>query len=431
MNLFDIFRRKPKPAKQALEGNSFFEVLKPMFLLSESGVDADELPNGHGEFGLSQSNPIPCKTILGSRVYLEQLRTLDGTKVVYQRVGSIASDVSPHPVDEYEISHPNGRRLATLFISPYENRISRKAPRGFTLAGLSSVTRAGVLTPHSVDRPAGFRAPVQTVAHVLKETHQVNAVRAIQGKMHEVVQHEPSAAFRNAWIAAGQHLQKMGGEGIHWLRAELNPPMAEHLSFRLGNQLVFVFVQPENGVSPPSSLALFKSVASEATAIPCLMRMEQFGGRYQPRYGGWGLTHAQTDQPVDVGALVSNEPVEMSDWELHDFAIQVVCREIEKSDGRISSRQPSPHIDPAIWFREAQGLCWVIVRAGRYPATEAECPPNVESIKRFCTRMSSRGYFASVTAASSEQPTAPANRGALPLLRGHGLIARFRGLRPV
>ncbi|QLG88417.1 hypothetical protein HQ393_13350 [Chitinibacter bivalviorum] len=140
MGLFDIFRKKPKTAWDALNEDPVFQQQKELFeamsLMCEDGVDADELPNGQGEFGVTPSNPIPCKTIFGSTAYLGCLRTPDGTKIVYERVGSFGSDASPHPVDAYEISHPNGEKLATLFISPYQKRISGKAPRGFKLANI-------------------------------------------------------------------------------------------------------------------------------------------------------------------------------------------------------------------------------------------------------------------------------------------------------
>ena len=60
--------------------------------------------------------------------------------------------------------------------------------------------------------------------------------------MYEIEQGELPQEFTFAWQCAGQHIQKMGQEGVQWLRANLNPPIAEHLSFRLGNQLIFVYV---------------------------------------------------------------------------------------------------------------------------------------------------------------------------------------------
>lgn len=138
MVFFNMFRKKPKNVWEALNENPIFqqqkELFKAMSLMCEDGIDADEMPNGRGEFGMTSSNPIPCKTVLGSIEYLSRLRTTEGAKVVYERYGSYDSVVSPHPVDAYEISHPNGKKLATLFISPYQKRVSGKPPKGFKLA---------------------------------------------------------------------------------------------------------------------------------------------------------------------------------------------------------------------------------------------------------------------------------------------------------
>lgn len=141
MNIFDIFRKKPRSVWDELSDNPFFQeqtkLYETMLLMCHDGVDADEMPNGYGDFGLTPSNPIPCKTVFGSTAYLGRLRTFDGAKVIYERVCSTHSDQSPHLVDEYEISHPNGEKLATIFISPYQKRISGKAPNGFNLCDIS------------------------------------------------------------------------------------------------------------------------------------------------------------------------------------------------------------------------------------------------------------------------------------------------------
>jgi hypothetical protein len=108
------------------------------------GVDADQMPNGTGEDGLTATNPIPCRTIFGSAAYLGRLRAADGAKVVYERIGSTQPSVPPHPIDIYRLQHPNGRNLATLHVSPYQKRASAKAPRGFMLAENSFVQAAPI-----------------------------------------------------------------------------------------------------------------------------------------------------------------------------------------------------------------------------------------------------------------------------------------------
>ena len=140
MSLFDLFRKKPKTVLDALNENLIFKQQKliydSMCLMCEDGVDADELPNGIGDFGMSPNNPIPCKTVFGSTSYLGRLRDLDGIKLVYDRIGSFSSDVTSQPVDGYKISHPEGMEFGTIYISPYQKRTSAKAPMGFKLESL-------------------------------------------------------------------------------------------------------------------------------------------------------------------------------------------------------------------------------------------------------------------------------------------------------
>jgi hypothetical protein len=56
--------------------------------------------------------------------------------------------------------------------------------------------------------------------------------------MHDIEMHEVSDEFARCWQAAGRHIQiQAQGPLRSWLKANLNPPFLEHLSFRLGNQL--------------------------------------------------------------------------------------------------------------------------------------------------------------------------------------------------
>lgn len=227
--------------------------------------------------------------------------------------------------------------------------------------------------------------------------------------MYEVAQEPASEAFRAAWCAAGQHLQRRDEGGISWLRADLSPPVAEHLSFRLGNQLFFVFLEVR-GIDGPSSKDLFLKVASEATAVPAVLLMEAVGSAFRPVHGGWGFRDARNDRVIDPPTLVSNEPIEMSDWEVHDLAIQIVASYVDKSCAALS-KQPSLHIDPSVWFRDEHGPAYVVVRSARFPRTDAPRPANLPAIMASCAKMSRRGFFASVGVASVEQATAPAAPG--------------------
>ncbi|MGB2956345.1 MAG: hypothetical protein WBB64_10310 [Anaerolineales bacterium] len=245
--------------------------------------------------------------------------------------------------------------------------------------------------------------------------------------MYEVNQAPASEKFSAAWLSAAKHLQNQGGESIKWLRTDLNPPIAEHLSFFIGNQLVFVFVGVE-GVRSPSPRSFFLEAANEAKAIPALLPMKYNDTEFQPMQPGWGLIDAKTYRLLDPTNLVSNELIEMSDWEVHDFAIQVLVNFVKENSSAILSKQSSLHIDPSIWFRDSKGDSFVVVRSGRYPLMEAQRPENLIEIVRSCEPKSRLGYFASIIVANHDQQYSSEQ---IPLYRGQGMVVRFTELEPL
>ena len=157
--------------------------------------------------------------------------------------------------------------------------------------------------------------------------------------MHTVEQDGVSTDFIGAWQAALKHLSVMGGDSIRWLRAYLDQPFAEHLSFVLGNQLFFVYVQAAEFQDLPTE-EVFLWCSKQANAIPCRLPMVVAAGEWTRRNQGWGLNHAVTGKPVDPAALVSEELILMTDWEVHDVGIQVVAQHLSRENCSVISRQP-------------------------------------------------------------------------------------------
>lgn len=96
------------------------------------GTSGDMIPGGYGEFGLELSNPVPTVSVRGSNYYLSRLRHR-GLLIEADRLGSMSSDVTPGNVDAYILSAA-GINISTIYICPYHKRISRVAPKGFSLA---------------------------------------------------------------------------------------------------------------------------------------------------------------------------------------------------------------------------------------------------------------------------------------------------------
>ena len=246
---------------------------------------------------------------------------------------------------------------------------------------------------------------------------------------YEIEMHEPSEAFRHCWQAAGRHLNTHGRGEIVWLRAHLNPPFREHLSFRLGNQLFFVRLEDvDGGMTVPGNRGGLIAVSEGCKGHPCILPMKGTGSSWSAAYPDWGLLDARSGNPIDPFKLTTDMPVEMTDWELHDFAVQVVRGQIEKSGKKLMFWQSEPRISPSLWFVGDNGPEWVVVRATRYPNLEADMPEDWNSIADRCSRLGKAGHFASVSVAKS------ADDGGIdpgPLLRGGPMIVRFEGLKRI
>lgn len=247
---------------------------------------------------------------------------------------------------------------------------------------------------------------------------------------------EASQAFAQCWQAAGIHLQQQADGKINsWIRVNLEPPFLEHLSFRLGNQLFFIRVEDADEVvaAPGDPQALF-IIAEACKGHACVMPMKKVDDEWRPLIPGWGLLDPMTQQIISPPDLITEEKIEMTDWELHDFAVQVVRQDLEAQGKTLLTWQSNPGIDPSIWFEGEAGPEWVVVREVRYPESNAEVPENMADIIEHCEKMGTTGHFASVAFVNQEDPIDPqaaTNGNFLPLYRGYGANVRYEGLQPV
>jgi hypothetical protein len=250
--------------------------------------------------------------------------------------------------------------------------------------------------------------------------------------MHEIEMHEVSEEFARCWQAACRHIETQAqGPLQSWLKVSLNPPFLEHLSFRLGNQLFFIRIEDADGVleTPGSRMGLF-AVAEGCKGHPCIMPMQYRAGIWAAQVPGWGLLDAKSGKMIDPSALISDERIEMTDWELNDFAVQIVRGHLQKTGRKLMSWTSAPEVEPSIWFVGDGGPKWVVVRAVRYPTLKADPPANWKQIAARCAKLGRVGHFASVSVANADDAFDPS--GSVPpepLWRGHRMVARFEGLQ--
>jgi hypothetical protein len=252
--------------------------------------------------------------------------------------------------------------------------------------------------------------------------------------MYNIEMEPVSEAFSQCWRAAGRHIgDKALKEDFAWHKADLHPPFLEHLSFRIGNQLYFVRVEDVDGtLNTPGNLQGVQSIARDCKGHACIMPMRQTRDDWQIANSGWGLISAETRSPIDPTSEVTDDKIEMTDWELHEFAVQVIRDYVVKKLGRkLMSSHGNPSVNPSLWFVGDTGPEWVVVRAVRYPENDARRPLNMAAIAAHCAKLSGTGHFASVAYANAGDPFDPkSTKSPMPLWRGDGMYASFQGLEP-
>lgn len=260
---------------------------------------------------------------------------------------------------------------------------------------------------------------------------------------------EVSEEFARCVSFAYQHLNMKGDGHLRWLKAGLSQPFLEHLSFELGNQAFFIRVDDVDGkVKGPGNPYGFRIIAEKCNGHACRMPMRRVGSKWEPAKPGWGLIDAGPirvgkklmipfkdglGEEVDPLSLVTDEKIEMTDWEVHDLAVQATCEFITKNRNcKTIQPQGNPSVYPSIWFDEGNGLQWVMVLEARHPdRAPFPTPQKLTEIVEFCNTNAGNpkhdvGYFMFVNIANFGDVVNPSRDDpSFPLWRGHRMSLQF------
>lgn len=272
---------------------------------------------------------------------------------------------------------------------------------------------------------------------------------------------EPNEIFLRARHIAGSQLQEQFNaynqknvnssyDGFKWIKAELTYPSFDNLTFAYKNSVFSVVIElidnKGSSFTKQQKDRLLKA-CEENNLIPCTFRLDfkekadNFLGRLMgnkdqidyeltPIKQGWNLYDARTNQVIDPLNLASNEKTLMSNWELSNFAIQIVRNDLEKEGNQILSFCDLPEVNPQIWFKNKNGETgWVIVRHIKNE-NEKDYKDWVGLEERNLQLKPFDGYFASVQLIPSvgwngvsEFPT--------DLFRGEGMYVNYKGLERI
>ena len=199
-----------------------------------------------------------------------------------------------------------------------------------------------------------------------------------ESESYPIDRNEPPQQFLRARSVAGIALQaqfkKEAGKvepsrDYRWIKAELTWPSFDHLTFAYGNQIFSVLVELIDGQHSALTQRDRKrcsEAALENSLVPCIFRIDSRTMR--PLADGWNLIHLLDNGQVVPRDRATDEKILMSEWELRNFAIQIVRNHLEENEShKVLSFCDVIGIDPQIWFEDANGnRHWVIVRHFRH-----------------------------------------------------------------
>lgn len=275
-------------------------------------------------------------------------------------------------------------------------------------------------------------------------------------KQYLIISPKPSKIFLRAFRIAGEQLQKQFNannlksvqssyDGFKWLKSEITHPSFDNLTFAYKNSVFSVVIEIIDKISSTFTKEhkehLLK-VCEANNLIPCTFKLklifkdsnylgrlignkEKFDYELMPLEQGWNLYDVRTSQKINPLNMASDEKIRMSEWELSNFAIQIVKDYMKKEGNEIISFCDLTDINPQIWFKNKEGeIGWVIAKHikndsdldyRKWVGLEEKSP----FLKQF------DGYFASVQFYSVN------TNSRSDLYRGDGMYVRYIGLERI
>ena len=203
---------------------------------------------------------------------------------------------------------------------------------------------------------------------------------------------------------------------LRWVKTEPSYPAFEDFTFAFRNQVfpVLVLRADDKGrlLNPPARLEALRRESERNNLVPCVFPIRDKTGR--PFFPGtWNLINPFTGEKIDPFAVSSDSPVEISDWELRNWAVNIVWQYLDREGLEKLSYCDAPGIYPQIWFRDKDGkACWIDVLYGVYPTDierlevpYSKCPDEILGYDGYIARVG----FAGAEDMSRLYRTQPAN----------------------
>ena len=260
----------------------------------------------------------------------------------------------------------------------------------------------------------------------------------------------PPEKIINARQLAGHHIEQQfkfrydnnldEHKNFRWIKSEWTYPSFEHFTFAYKNALFPVYVELiEDGKSLMSEKEITNLVESSKKydLVPCVFKMKVItfennkfshhcsynneNNLFYPLSNGWNLYDPLTNRDIIPEAIATESTKYLSEWELMNFAIQIVRDDIKKKGWKIYSFCDIPEINPQIWIEDNfNKRCWVIVRVIKTD-NERDFHKWINFIHNTSILENFDGYFAAVRFVTVN--------GTSNLIRGNEALIDYRGLQ--
>jgi hypothetical protein len=253
--------------------------------------------------------------------------------------------------------------------------------------------------------------------------------------------------FASAVKAANDMLT---ADGWMFINADTDRDAFRHLILRYRNQIGVVFLDVNWNETPlthfnDEARSHFIEMAKSMKAIPILVSFDIHGApdgpvsnvkdiencrsiefRLRRAYLAHDLALEKEWSETDYDL---NAEIELSDWEIHDFGIQVVRQTLKKEGHQIFGWNSDEGGLIQIFASIDDRVTHIAVNTVRYPKKEAEFKPEIiRRAAEYAAREGAHLQMASVSLANADDPFDPDGAGALPIIRGAGVFPRFTGL---
>ena len=208
--------------------------------------------------------------------------------------------------------------------------------------------------------------------------------------MYEFKPEGPDREFLKMFRRAGWQIEKAAQGNLLWRKATPTPPFRDHLSFSYGNQLFFVRIEDKSGQTEvPGNRSGLEKVAEECNGYPCVFPMAKENGEWLPVFPGWNLVDIRTGQRVNPPSLVTDELIEETPWEVHDFAVYLTLQELKQTGWKIVSSSSDLGMLPNIWAEKDGKREWLVVCESIPPRMFGPLP---EGWNELCANLASKGF---------------------------------------